>query len=96
MTRKEEALRSEIRNILREEVSPDTKKNLRESLEREIRKCMDDVLMRHNVEQKGLSEGQIGYLFRKLNDVVRDKLDEYQTIRVRDPDLNQAREDYVS
>lgn len=92
---KEETLRSEIRKIIREEISPDTKKSLQESLEREISKCMDDVLMRHNVEQKGLSEGQVGYLFRKLNDVVRDKLDEYQTIRVRDPELQQARDGYI-
>ena len=92
---KEQELRQTIREILREEVSPNTKKALHESLEREIRKCMDDVLMRHNVEQKGLSEGQVAWLFRKLNDTVRDKLDEYQTVRrPKNRDLQQAAEEY--
>lgn len=92
---KEQLIRKEVRSVLHEEVSPDVKKSVREALEREIRDCMDDVLMRHNVHKKGLSEGQIGWMFRKLNDVVRDKLDEYQTSRMpSDPDLRKAVEDY--
>jgi hypothetical protein len=94
--KKERVLRQRVRKLVREEVSPDVKSGLEDAMTREVRKTLDDILMRHNVEQKGLSKGQVGYLFRKVVDEVRDVLDDYETIRVRDNDLNKAREDYVS
>lgn len=84
---KSETGRHAFKKILKEELEPERKKEVLDSLTNEVANIMDKVLMSYGVERKGLSEQQAALLYRMLCKVLEDVLDDFTSTTISDPNI---------
>lgn len=78
---KEQVLRSKVRSLIKEELSPDKKSRVLEDLEEEVENVINSLLIEHGVHKQGLSDQQEAKMYRSLSKVVDEVLDQYKTTR---------------
>jgi hypothetical protein len=81
MTNSNKDLRLKLRKLIKEELSRQSYTGLIADLEEEIADEIDETMMEHDVHKKGLAPNQAARIYKRLCDVVSEKLDEFTTIR---------------
>ena len=65
--------------VLNEEIDPATKNNLLNDLKSEISRAVDNVMMIHGVESRGLSQQQAAFVAQEIDHTVQAVLDDFKS-----------------
>lgn len=81
MSKSKNFFKKKIKEVLKEELSPQTKSECLEDAREEIETTLNKVLVSHGVHKQGLADQQCAKFYRELSDVLEETLDLYRTTR---------------